>query len=152
MKSVNPYLKFPGNSEEAFDFYHGVFGGDFAAVVRYRDLDMTAEMGELSEEDLDRIGHIALPLGNGAMLMATDELDGRERPLEMGINFYITLEPESAEEAERLFEALSDGGRVEMPLQRTAWAEKFGSLADRFGVRWMVSYPGDVEFDPPSEA
>lgn len=143
MKSANPYLNFPGNTEEAFDFYRAVFGGEFEAVIRFRDL--SADGMGAPEKDLDKIAHIALPLGNG-LLMATDTLESWNRPLTVGNNYYIALEPESGDEAERLFEALSAGGEAEMPLQPTEWAEKYGSCTDRFGVQWMVSYAGNVKF------
>jgi PhnB protein len=143
MKSVNPYLNFPGNTEEAFDFYRSVFGGEFQAVVRFRDFGDNG-MGA-PERDLDKIAHIALPIGSG-LLMATDVLESWHRPLTVGNNYYITLEPETADEADRLFSALSAGGETEMPLQPTEWAEKYGSCIDRFGVQWMVSYTGTVQF------
>lgn len=143
MKSASPYLNFKGNTKEAFDFYKSVFGGEFQAVVKFRDFG--SGMG-LPEKDLDKIAHIALPLGPHAMLMGTDVVDGMGGPFTQGTNVYITLEPESVEEAERLFNALCAGGRTEMPLQKTEWAEKYGSCADRFGVQWMVSYAGNVSF------
>jgi PhnB protein len=144
MKAANPYLNFAGNTEEAFTFYRSVFGGEFAAVIRFRDFPDNS-MGA-PEADLDKIAHIALPLGPHNMLMATDALESFPGTFTPGNNFYITLEPESLEEAERLFEALSAEGRVEMPLQRTDWAESYGSFEDRFGTRWMVSYTGSVQF------
>lgn len=143
MRSVNPYLNFDGNTEEAFNFYKSVFGGEFVGGIRrYRDFGENV-MG-VPEEDLDKVAHIALPLGPANMLMATDTLAAFPREHVAGNNFYITLEPESLDEAERLFEALSDGGRVEMEPQRTAWAELYGMCADRFGIQWMLSYAGDV--------
>lgn len=144
MKSASPYLNFKGNTKEAFDFYKLVFGGEFQAAVTFRDFG-GAGMG-VAEKDLDKIAHIALPLGPHAMLMGTDVVDGMGGTFTQGTNVYITLEPESAEEADRLFTALSAGGRIEMPLQATEWAEKYGSCADRFGVQWMVSYTGSVTF------
>jgi PhnB protein len=143
MKSVNPYLNFEGNTEEAFTFYRSVFGGEFAAVIRFRDFGDNP-MG-IREADLDKIAHIALPLGS-SMLMATDVVAGFPRKLEQGNNFFITLEPESASEAEQLFEQLSAGGEVLMPLQQTDWAEKHGSCVDRFGTQWMIDYAGGVQF------
>ena len=150
MRAVNPYLNFKGNTKEAFDFYRSVFGGEFRAVVRFRDFGDNG-MG-VAEGDLDKIAHIALPLGPHAMLMGTDVVDSMPMTFTQGNNVYITLEPESGAEAERLFSALSAGGRVEMPLQATAWAEKYGSCADRFGVQWMVSYAGSVQFGPAPTA
>lgn len=143
MKSVNPYLNFNGNTEEAFTFYQSVFGGDFLVVVRFKDLDDV----NVPEEERDQIAHIALPLGPNHMLMGTDVLESDDRTLTIGNNFSITISAESAEEAANLFEALSDGGQVEMPLQETDWAEQFGHCVDKFGVRWMIDYTGAKEFD-----
>ena len=143
MKTVHPYLNFAGNTEEAFRFYRQVFGGDFMGIMRFRD--MGGESMNIPPEALDKVAHIALPLGGGTLLMGTDSME----PLTMGNNFYLTVDAESTEEAERLFNGLADGGRVEMPLERTSWAEKYGICVDRFGVQWMVNYEGDVQFTPP---
>ncbi len=144
MKSVNPYLNFNGNAEEAFNFYRSVFGGEFPMILRFKDFGGD-EMG-VPKEDESKIAHIALPLGRDNMLMATDALESLGQSLTVGNNFYIMIGAESAEEAEQLFEALSDGGKVEMPLQQTEWAEKYGMCTDRFGVQWMISYEGNVQF------
>jgi PhnB protein len=150
MKSANPYLNLPGNTEEAFTFYKSVFGGEFTAVIRFRDFGDNT-MG-IAEEELDKIAHIGLPLGGANVLMGTDVVSSFPTKLNIGNNFYITIEPESAEEAHSLFSALSEGGQVEMPLQKTDWAELHGSCADRFGVQWMVDYTGDVQlFGGPPE-
>ncbi len=124
MKSANPYLNFPGNTEEAFNFYRSVFGGEFLAVTRFGDFPENP-MG-ISDSDLNKIAHIALPLGPQNMLMGTDAVESFPKRLNTGNNFYITLDPDSAAEAEQLYEKLADGGRVEMPLQQTEWAEKYG--------------------------
>jgi PhnB protein len=142
MKAVNPYLNFKGNTEEAFGFYKSVFGGEFAGVLRFRDFGENT-MG-IPEHDLDKIAHIGLPLGGGAMLMGTDVVDGMPGNFIVGTNFYITLEPDTADEAKALFA----GGRTEMPLQTTQWAELYGSCVDKFGVQWMVNYTGSVQFGP----
>jgi PhnB protein len=149
-KSAHPYLNFKGNTKEAFAFYRSVFGGEFEAVIRYRDFGNGCR--GMADHELDKVAHIALPLGPDAWLMGTDVVDPMPMPLTQGNNFSIALEPESADEAERLFFALSAGGKAEMPLQRTGWAEKFGCCVDRFGVRWMVSYAGTVEFAPSGAA
>lgn len=148
VKTVTPTLNFDGNTKEAFDFYQSVFGSEFSAVLRFRDLD---GVEEIPEHERDKIAHIALPLGNGNVLMGSDNLDSFGKSLTVGNNFYITLEPESAEDAERLFDALSTGGRVEMPLETTEWAERFGQCADKFGVQWMLNYTGDVDFSGSQE-
>lgn len=144
MKFANPYLNFDGNAKEAFDFYRSVFGGEFMAAFAFREFGGEA-MG-VSEAELDRIAHIALPLGGDNILMASDIAPSLGHSLTVGNNVYIALEAESGDEADRLFDALSEGGRVEMPVQKTQWAEKYGICADRFGVQWMVSFTGDVEF------
>lgn len=141
MKAAHPYLNFEGNTEEAFNFYKSVFGGEFQMVLRYRD--MGDDMG-MTGADLDRIAHIALPLG-GTMLMGTDVVGSGS--VTMGTNFYINVTPDSGDEAERVFDALVEGGgKVEMPLQETEWAEKYGACADRFSVQWMVNYEGSKVF------
>lgn len=138
MKSVSPYLNFPGTTEEAFAFYRSVFGGDYLGVVRFRDLDPEGT----PEADLDKIAHIALPLAQDSVLMGTDALESQGQALTAGNSSYIMLEAESAGEAARLFDALAAGGRTHMPLQQTGWAERYGVCADRFGVQWMVNYTG----------
>jgi PhnB protein len=105
----------------------------------------------VAAQDRDKIAHIALPLGDGNILMGTDALESMGKPLTVGNNFYIALEAESEEEADRLFDALADGGSVEMALQRTEWAEKYGSCVDKYGVQWMVSYTGEVVFPARAE-
>jgi PhnB protein len=139
----NPYLNFDGTAEEACRFYKSVFGGEFAVLVRFKD--MGGPPGATPAE-LERIAHISLPLGNGAMLMASDIVPSAGHTLTVGNNFYVSLQADSAEEAQRLYEGLSAGGHVGMPLGPTPWAEKFASFTDRFGVQWMVNYAGAVQF------
>jgi len=143
MKTANPYLNFPGNTEEAFTFYKSVFGGEFLDVIRFRDFGDNP-MG-VPDNELDRIAHISLPVGPGNVLMGTDVLASWQ-PLNVGNNVSITLEAETDEEAATLFDGLSAGGRSKMPLQRTQWAEKYGECADQFGIQWIVMYTGNVEF------
>jgi len=147
MKAANPYLNFNGDAEEAFEFYRSVFGGEFPMLLRYRDFQDGSM--DVPEPELDRIAHIALPLGEN-MLMGTDVLESQPR-VSVGNNFYIALVTESAGEADRVFDALAEGGSVEMPLQETEWAEKYGMCTDRFGVQWMVDYTGSVEFRHPQD-
>lgn len=143
MKTANSYLNFNGNTEEAFEFYRAVFGGDFSAVVRFRDLSDVS----VPEDDRDRIAHIALPLGQGDILMGSDVLESLGQRLTVGNNFSIAISAESAEEAADLFDALSEGGQVEMPLEETEWAERFGHCVDKFGIQWMIDYAGAKQFD-----
>jgi PhnB protein len=143
MKAANPYLNFKGNTLDAFTFYKSIFGGDLS-VLRYKDFGDNS-MGVAADE-LDKVAHVALPLGPHNTLMGTDAVGSQGKALTVGNNFSITLEPESAEEAERVFEALSASGRVDMPLGKTEWAEKYGMCTDKFGVQWMVNYTGNVHF------
>lgn len=144
MKTANPYLNFPGNTEEAFTFYKSVFGGEFHALIRFKDFGDNA-MG-VPQNELNRIAHIALPLGEGNVLMGTDVVTSHRKSLTVGNNFYVMLEAEDGQEAHRVFEGLSANGQVEMALQKTEWAEKYGTCTDKFGVQWMVSFTGNVQF------
>ena len=138
MKSINPYLNFPGNTEEAFNFYKKVFGGDFAGgVFRFKD---TPEAEKMNAADKEKIMHVALPMGKSNMIMATDALESMGFKLTSGNNFYISIETESKEEADKLFKELSDGGKIEVKMADQFWGDYFGSLADKFGVRWMINF------------
>jgi len=137
MATVNPYLNFAGNTEEAFLFYKSVFGGEFLAQQRFKD---TPEAGRLPEGDRDKIMHIALPIGNGNILMATDALESMGHQLTVGNNFSLSVNAESKEEADRLYNNLSEGGKATMPMQQAFWGSYFGMLTDRFGIQWMVSF------------
>lgn len=150
MKSVQPYLNFPGTTEEAFCFYETVFDVQIVAVIRYRDMG-GAEMG-VPEDDMDKIAHAAIPLGKDHMLMATDLLESIGQEHVAGNNYSVMLQTESREENERLFSRLADGGKVGMGLQPVEWAESFGTCTDRYGIRWMLSFEGDVQYVPPSKA
>ena len=133
--AMNPYLNFNGNTEEAFNFYKSVFGGDFAVVMRFGD---NPQCDQLTEDDKKRIMHIALPIDGGGMLMATDALESMGQKLNVGNNFYISLSPATREDADRIFNGLSDGGKVEMPMSDMFWGY-FGSFSDKFGVQWMLN-------------
>ena len=139
MATINPYLNFNGNTEEAFNFYKSVFGGEFAVVMRFGDAP-GCEGIPVAESDKGKIMHIALPIGNGDLLMATDALESMGQSLTRGNNFSISISAESREEADKLFGGLSDDGKVEMPLADAFWGDYFGMLQDKFGIRWMVSY------------
>ena len=136
MPSLNPYLNFNGNTEEAFKFYQSVFGGELS-IQRFKD---TPEAGNMPEADRNKVMHVMLPIGKGNMLMATDALESMGQKLTVGNNFYISIDTESQQEADRLFKGLSAGGKVEMEMQKTFWGSYFGMFADKFGIQWMVSY------------
>ncbi len=137
MATLNPYLNFNGNTEEAFNFYKSVFGGEFVMLQRFKD---TPEAEKLSPADQEKIMHVALPIGKGNILMATDALESMGQKLISGNNFYLSLQAESKAEAERLFNGLSAGGKIELALQDVFWGAYFGMFADRFGIQWMVNY------------
>ncbi len=139
MKSVNPYINFNGNCEEAFKFYQSVFGGELQ-LVRYGELENN--MG-LEGDDLNLIGNVMLPLVGDTVLYGGDVPEVFGAPAEVGNQLQINIETERADEAERLFNDLSNSGEVKMPLQETEWAEKFGLCSDKFGVEWMVMFIGE---------
>ena len=142
MASINPYLNFGGNTEEAFNFYKAVFGGEFATVMRFKDVSQAeaCEGMSVAENELDKIMHIALPIGNGNVLMATDTLESMGQKLTEGNNFTISVSADTKEQADQIYNGLSDGGKAEMPLADAFWGAYFGMLQDKFGIRWMVSY------------
>ena len=141
MASVSTYLNFAGNTEEAFTFYKAVFGTEFAGdgIMRMGDAPAQEGQPEMSEAEKNLVMHVTLPILGGHLLMGTDVPESMGS-VTMGTNVYISLHPDSREEADRLFAALSDGGTVEMPMADQFWGDYFGSLVDRFGVQWMVIY------------
>jgi PhnB protein len=137
MATINPYLNFPGNTEEAFNFYKSVFGGEFIMLQRFKD---TPEADKLSPAEQDKIMHVALPIGQGNILMATDALDSMGQKLVNGTNMSIAIATDSEQEADKLFNGLLNGGKADMPLQKTFWNAYFGMLTDKYGVQWMINY------------
>ncbi|MFD1143187.1 VOC family protein [Larkinella insperata] len=140
MARFNPYLNFNGNTEEAFNFYKSVFGGEFVMVQRFKEMQQTPGMGQVSEEDANKILHIALPLSKNTILMGTDALESMGQRLVVGNNFYLSVSTDTKEQADQFFKALSDGGLVEMPMDITFWGAYYGSLTDKFGIQWQISY------------
>lgn len=137
MVTINPYLNFPGNTEEAFKFYKSVFGGEFVGLTRFKD---TEEAAKLKANEKEKLMHVSLPIGKGNVLMATDALESMGHKLTMGNNFSLSVETESKDEANKVFKGLSKGGNVTMPQADTFWGSYFGMVTDKFGVQWMVSY------------
>ena len=136
MASINPYLNFDGNTEEVFDFYKSVFGGEFISVMRFKD----APSGEANvEADYgNKIMHIALPIGKSNILMGSDAPEHYETI--PGTNIQISIDTESEDEATRLFNGLAAGGKITLALGKTFWGSFFGMLQDKYGINWMVSY------------
>ncbi|GGK76238.1 VOC family protein [Rufibacter glacialis] len=140
MPSLHPYLNFNGTTEEAFNFYKSVFGGEFVVLQRFKD---TADGASLPAEDQEKIMHIALPIGEDTILMANDSLESMGHPLTVGNNVSLSIDAKSMEEATSLFNGLAEGGIITMPLQKTFWGAFFGMCTDRFGINWMVNH--DIE-------
>nr|WP_315219449.1 VOC family protein [uncultured Flavobacterium sp.] len=136
--TVNPYLIFNGNCEEAFLFYKSVFGGEFPYIGKFKDAP--AEEGDeaLSEEDSNRIMHVSLSVGN-TILMGSDS-HPKFGEVGFGDNFSVSINTESTDEADRIFNGLSAGGKVEMPMNKTFWGAYFGMFKDKFGINWMVNF------------
>lgn len=134
---INPYLNFDGNAEEAFRFYQSVFGGELV-VQRMGDVPM--EGIEITEEEKGYAMHVGLPIGSSQHLMASDCLKSQGHVLKQGNHNYISVAPDSREEADRLFNSLSAGGTVEMPMADMFWGDYFGSFVDKFGVSWMINF------------
>ena len=137
MATFNPYLNFNGNTEEAFNFYKSVFGGEFLVLQRFKDMP---EVGNVPAADQNKVMHIALPIGKGNMLMATDALESAGHKVTFGTNFSIAISPESEKEAKHLFNGLSAGGQIAVPFDKSPWGSYFGMFTDKFGVQWMVDY------------
>lgn len=137
MIAVNPYLNFKGTTEEAFNFYCKVLGGEQIMLIRYKD---TPEADKVSAEEGEKLMHASIKLQNGVILMATDMLESQGRPYVEGTNFYLTIGTSTEDEATKVFNDLSAGGKVTMPLQKTFWGAYFGMLSDKFGIKWMVNY------------
>ncbi|GAB4458495.1 MAG: VOC family protein [Anaerolineae bacterium] len=138
MASLNPYLNFGGNCEEAFKFYRSVFGGEFLGLMRFKEMPG----GEpLPDSEANKVMHVSLPIGP-TTLMGSDR-PAVMGPLVVGNNSHISINAESEAEATDLFNGLSAGGQVTMPLAKAFWGDLFGMCTDRFGVSWMISceYP-----------
>lgn len=142
MAITNPYLTFPGTCEEAFNFYKSVFGGDFPYVGRFGDMPPDPNY-TMPESAANKIMHISLPISKETSLMGSDtggEWAANHIP---GNNISISISADSREEADRIFNGLSAGGKITMPLADVFWGDYFGMLVDKFGINWMMSYnPG----------
>lgn len=135
MNAINPYLNFNGNTEEAFNHYKSVFGGEFIMLMRFGE---TPGCEDMPETEKNGIMHIALPIGSN-ILMGTDVPKSMEQ-VTFGSNSSICVSVDSREEADRTFNGLSAGGQVTMPMDDMFWGDYYGMLTDKFGVQWMISY------------
>lgn len=139
MALINPHINFNGNAEEAFNFYKSVFGGEFAMIMRFKDLSSPGY--PIAENEANKIMHIALPIGKNILM-------GNDVPEVMGLvnenenRSKIAISAESREEADKLFNGLSAGGNIEVPISDSPWGSYFGMFRDKYGIEWMV------DFDP----
>lgn len=138
MAIINPWINFNGNAEEAFTFYKSVFGGEFAKIVRFKDL-ASAEF-PVPEKEENKIMHIALPIGTGTMLIANDVPEIMGRVNERENRSKILVSTESKEEADRLFTGLSAGGIVEGPMGDSPWGSYAGMFRDKYGIEWIIEF------------
>lgn len=139
MARTSTYLNFPGNTEEAFNFYRQVFGTDFVGKINRFSDNPKESTKPLNDEDKNLIMHVALPILGGHVLMGTDAPESMGFKVVAGNNVYIMLEPDSKSEADRLYAALSEGGVVEMSMKDMFWGDYYGSFKDKFGVQWMLN-------------
>ncbi|MBP7167987.1 MAG: VOC family protein [Bacteroidia bacterium] len=139
MANINPHINFNGNAEEAFLFYKSVFGGEFSSIVRFKEI--SSPDFPVPEKEADKIMHIALPIGN-SILMANDVPEIMGRTNENENRSKIVISAESKEEADKLFNGLSVGGQIEMPIDDSPWGSYFGMFRDKYGIEWMVQFEG----------
>lgn len=137
MITINIYLNFNGNTEEAFNYYKSVLGGEIVMMQRFKD---TPEAGQTPAADADKLMHISMKVGKNMMFMGTDALESKGHKLVVGNNFHISVSTESEDETRKIFNGLSKGGKIEVPLDKMFWGAYFGMCTDKFGVQWMVSY------------
>jgi len=141
MSRVSTYLNFPRNTEEAFNFYKSVFKTQFGGngIARFSDIPPQEDMPPLPDVDKNLVMHIELPITGGHVLMGTDAPESMGFSVNFGNNVYINLEPDTRAETKKLFDALSNGGKVTMDLQDMFWGAYYGSCTDKYGVQWMFN-------------
>lgn len=140
MTKINPYLHFLGNTEEAFNFYKSVFGGELAEFMRFKDLPAQDCDNTISDSDKEKIMHVALQIGDGQVLMGTDAVGEYAKDAILGNNISLSVGADSKEEADKIFKGLSDEGEITMPIADSFWGDYFGMCKDKFGVNWMINY------------
>ncbi len=138
--SINPYLTFNGNCEDAFNFYRSVFGGEFPYIGRFKDMPPMEGQPPVPEHLGKMIMHVSLPIGNGTILMGSDSSEEWGHATNIGNNFNISVNAKSREEADRLYQGLAHGGKTTMPMNQTFWGSYFGMLTDKYDIQWMVSH------------
>ncbi len=140
MATVGTYLNFARNTEEVFNFYKSVFGGEFTGgISRFSDIPPSDSNPPLPEADKKLVLHVALPILGGHLLMGSDAPESMGFTIKFGNNVIISLQPDTRKQTNELFGKLSKGGKVEMELQDMFWGDYYGSCTDKFGVRWMFN-------------
>ena len=142
MATLHPHINFNGNAFEAFEFYRSVFGGEFSKVVRFKE--MVSAGYPIPEHEYEKIMHISLPIGEGSSIMANDVPEILGKTNERENRSKIVVKTNSKEEADFIFEGLSVGGEIEMPIQNTPWNTYFGMFRDKFGIEWMIEFEETV--------
>jgi len=140
MTTVNVYLTFEDNCEEAFNFYKSVFGGEFASINRFKDMPPLDGMEAIPEEQGNRLMHISLPISKETTLMGSDTGGAGVAKTIFGNNFSLSINVDAKEEADRLYNELSAGGTQTMPMEDTFWGSYFGMFTDKFGINWIISF------------
>lgn len=135
MASINPYLNFSGNCEEAFKFYKSVFGGEFQDFQRFNNMP---DDGGMPAEESEYVMHVSLPIGKDSYLMGSDSPSSMGK-ISNGNNYHVSIQSDSDEETDRLYQGLSAGGQVTMPLEKTFWGARFAMFVDKFGIQWMIN-------------
>ena len=138
--SINPYLTFNGNCEEAFNFYKSSFGGNFTYIGRFNEMPPAEGQPPIPESEGRKIMHISLPISKETILMGSDSSEAFGHASVIGNNFSISINAASQSEADRLYNALAEGGKTTMPMSKTFWGSYFGMLTDKFDIQWMVSF------------
>ena len=138
MTTINPYLTFNGTCEEAFDFYKSIFGGEFPYIGKFKDMPPDPA-SQISDADKEKIMHISLPISKETVLMGSDSSEAFGHATVEGNNFSISINTNSVEEITRIYNELSKGGKIKMPLNKTFWGAYFGMFIDKFGIHWMVN-------------
>lgn len=145
MASINPYLTFKGNCEEAFLFYQSVFGGEFPYLGKFKDMPPTEGQPPVPAEEGEKIMHVSLPISKETTLFGSDSSEAFGQTTIIGNNISISINTESTDEADRLFNGLSAGGQITMPMNKTFWGAYFGMFTDKFDINWMINHDENEE-------
>jgi PhnB protein len=137
MAQINPHINFNGNAEEAFTFYKSVFGGEFATIVRFKEI--ASDEMPVAEHEANKIMHIALPVGKN-LLMANDVPESMGPTNENENRSKIVINAESREEADKIYNGLSPGATIEVPISDSPWGTYFAMFRDKYGIEWMIDF------------